>query len=191
MDVYRLSRAKVRNLLVRLSRERVVTIERNRGARVSKPSRAEAREIFAVRRAVEALVVERAAARWTKEASRRAGEQLRREDEATRRGDRTGAIVVAGEFHVLLASIAGTDVLRGFVEQLVAQSSLISAAYETGARHDCEHEEHRRIVDLVERGEVAAAAALMRRHIDGIEERSGLGAEQEPLQSLREILLTG
>lgn len=188
IEVFGLSRAKVRNILVRLSRERVVTIERNKGAWVSKPSRAEAREIFAVRRVVEALVVELAAMRWTPEASRRVRAQLESEAEATRCGDETRAIVLAGEFHVVLADIAGTSFLRSFVEQLVAQSSLISAAYETGRRHECEHGEHLRIVELVEKGDTVSAAELMRRHIEGIEQRHDLDWSEEPQPSLKEIL---
>ena len=49
-EIFGLGRTRLRQVLQRLAHERVVTLMRNRGAMVSKPSVREAREVFAARR---------------------------------------------------------------------------------------------------------------------------------------------
>src|SRR5882762_1801745 len=49
-EIFGLGRTRLRQVLQKLAHERVVTLMRNRGAMVSKPSVREAREVFAARR---------------------------------------------------------------------------------------------------------------------------------------------
>src|ERR1700689_1244493 len=57
-EIFGVGRTRVRQVLQRLAHERVVTLMRNRGAKVSKPSVREAREVFAARRLIETSIVE-------------------------------------------------------------------------------------------------------------------------------------
>src|SRR4029077_11980990 len=57
-EIFGLGRTRLRQVLQKLPHERVVTLMRNRGAMVSKPSVREAREVFAARRVIEANIVE-------------------------------------------------------------------------------------------------------------------------------------
>ena len=57
--IFGASRARVRQVLARLALERIVVLQPNRGAFVAEPTVAEAREVFEVRRPLEALVVRR------------------------------------------------------------------------------------------------------------------------------------
>jgi DNA-binding GntR family transcriptional regulator len=57
-EIFGLGRTRLRQVLQKLAHERVVTLLRNRGAIVSKPSVREAREVFAARRVIEANIVE-------------------------------------------------------------------------------------------------------------------------------------
>src|SRR5580704_10389909 len=56
-EIFGLGRTRLRQVLQKLAHERVVTLMRNRGAMVSKPSVREAREVFAARRVLEAGTV--------------------------------------------------------------------------------------------------------------------------------------
>nr|WP_229724299.1 hypothetical protein [Cribrihabitans marinus] len=58
-----------------------------------------------------------------------------------------------------------------FVRELIARLSLIIAVYEATAPDECEMHEQRDLSDLVLAGDADAAAALMDRHLAGIEQR--------------------
>ena len=67
------SRTLVREALSRLSAEGLVELRHNRGATVAYPSLEEARDVFAIRQAMERLVAEQLAPRVTPERSTMAG----------------------------------------------------------------------------------------------------------------------
>src|SRR5205085_2483695 len=73
-DIFQVSRTLVRQALNRLSRDKLVTLEPARGARVAEPSVEEARQVFEVRQMLEAAMIRRLAQRITPEqvAERRA-----------------------------------------------------------------------------------------------------------------------
>src|SRR6204780_5758155 len=52
-EVFGVSRMRIRSVLHALARDKVVTLQRNRGAIVAYPSVKEAREVFAARRLIE------------------------------------------------------------------------------------------------------------------------------------------
>ena len=58
-DIFEVSRTLVRQALNQLSRDRLVTLEPARGARVAEPSVEEARQVFEVRNMLEAAMVRR------------------------------------------------------------------------------------------------------------------------------------
>ena len=60
-DIFKVSRTLVRQALNQLSRDKLVTLEPARGARVAEPSIEEARQVFEVRRLLEAAMIRRAA----------------------------------------------------------------------------------------------------------------------------------
>ena len=110
-EIFGLGRTRVRQVLQRLAHERVVTLMRNRGAMVSKPTVREAREVFAARRIIEAHIAETFVKSATRKDLRRLQEHLAREDEAWRSNDRRAALKLSGEFHLLLAEAADNSIL--------------------------------------------------------------------------------
>src|SRR5258708_7472822 len=52
-ELFGVSRMRIRSVLQALARDKVVTLHRNRGATVAKPSVKEAKEVFAARRLIE------------------------------------------------------------------------------------------------------------------------------------------
>ncbi|GAK72081.1 putative GntR family transcriptional regulator [Agrobacterium rubi TR3 = NBRC 13261] len=182
--LFDVSRTVARAALQMLTFEGLVKTERNRGAFVSNPSPDEARQIFASRRLIEPGIVAGAVERITPEDIANFRRQL---DEEARymneRGPtaRRGEIKASGDFHLMLASVAGNVILQKFMDELVARSSLVIALYGRSGISSCGHSEHSAMLDALEKGDGDGASALMIRHINHIEAdldlkpRQGLG----------------
>lgn len=171
-SLFNVSRTLVRAALQALSYEGLVNVEKNRGAFVAHPSIAEAQQIFATRRLLEPVVL-REAARHIGKVQVKALRQLLAEEErlTNERGAsaRRAEIKASGDFHLAVAEMSGNIILKRFMDELVARSSLVIALYGQSAVSSCGHNEHQQIVDALERRDVDAACALMLEHIDHIE----------------------
>ena len=177
-EIFGLGRTRLRQVLQRLAHERVVTLMPNRGAMVSKPSIREAREVFAARRVLEAGTV----AGYIESASRadckRIHDHVARELAAWRQSDRRASLKLSGEFHLIIAEIAGNQILVDMLRDLVSRSSLIIAVYQKPGAPCCPPDEHRELSLALERRE-PRAAGLMTQHLDQVladlrlEEQSG------------------
>ncbi|KPF41143.1 GntR family transcriptional regulator [Rhizobium sp. AAP43] len=170
--LFDVSRTVVRDALQMLAFEGLVTTERNRGAFVSNPSPDEARQIFESRRLIEPAIVAAAADRLTPDEI--AGFRSHLEEEARYKGERGASarraeIKASGDFHLLLARVAGNAILEKFMQELVARSSLVIALYGRTGVSSCGHDDHTEILDALERGDVEAATASMLHHIGHIE----------------------
>ncbi|MBD9647963.1 GntR family transcriptional regulator [Ensifer sp. ENS09] len=171
-ELFNVSRTLVRAALQALSYEGLVNVEKNRGAFVAHPSIDEARQIFATRRLIEPGVVRAAAARIGKAEIAELRRMLAAERQLTeQRGQsaRRAEIKASGDFHLALADLSGNAILRRFMDELVARSSLVIALYGQSTVSSCGHSEHDEIVNAIERGDIDAAARLMVHHIDHIE----------------------
>lgn len=170
--LFDVSRTVVRAALQMLAFEGLVKTERNRGAFVSNPSPEEARQIFASRRLIEPGIVQSAIERLTTDviAEMRAHltEEARHQHE---RGPsaRRSEIKASGDFHLMLASVAGNAILEKFMAELVARSSLVIALYGRSGVSSCGHGDHAAILDALESGDAEKAKSLMLHHIDHIE----------------------
>src|SRR5580658_10164508 len=124
-EIFGVGRTRLRPVLQRLAHERVVTLLRNRGATVSKPSVREAREVFAARRVIEANIVETFIKTATRKDIKHVQDHLAREEEAWRDNDRRAILKLSGEFHLLLAEGTNNSILLEFLRDLISRSSLI------------------------------------------------------------------
>jgi DNA-binding GntR family transcriptional regulator len=189
-EIYGVSRAQIRRVLVDLSHAKVVELRPNRGAYVAQPSVREARHVFEARRAIEAAIVERAVDRVTEPKLRKLKEIVDADREALGRGDSEASIKLSGEFHLCLAEIAGNRVLSEILDELVSRSSLIIAAYGHARQSDCSAEEHGRLIEALRKGDGEKAVAAMAEHLEHIENLLNLTPD-EPRKpaKLRSILL--
>ncbi|MCY1324938.1 MULTISPECIES: GntR family transcriptional regulator [unclassified Sinorhizobium] len=171
-ELFNVSRTLVRAALQALSYEGLVSVEKNRGAFVAHPSIDEARQIFATRRLIEPGVVRAAAPHIGKAELAELRRMLAAERQLTeQRGHsaRRAEIKASGDFHLALADLSRNAILRRFMDELVARSSLVIALYGQSTVSSCGHNEHDEIVNALERGDVDTAAKLMVHHIDHIE----------------------
>jgi len=186
--IYGVSRTIVRAALQSLAHEGIVVIEKNRGAFVAHPSVREAREVFAARRLIEPVITEMAAAACDPVGAEELAEHLAREKKAQRDGDQGAAIRLSGEFHLLLAKMAGHRIYENFLRELVARSSLIILLYRRTRMHNCNADHHDRLVEAISAGRAAEAVAIMTVHLDEIESELELVDTAVPVRPLAELL---
>lgn len=170
--LFDVSRTVVRAALQALAFEGLVKTERNRGAFVANPTPDEARQVFASRRLIEPGLALAAAQRITTSQVAAFRERLHHEsDLLNQRGPtaRRAEIHASGDFHLLLAKIAGNAILLRFMEELVARSSLVIALYGRSGASSCGHGDHGSILSALEAGDGDQAAQLVLTHIDHIE----------------------
>jgi DNA-binding GntR family transcriptional regulator len=110
-EIYGVSRAQIRRVLVDLSHAKVVELRPNRGAYVAQPSVREARHVFEARRAIEVAMVERAVDRMTDVSLAKLQEIVDADRAALARGDSEAAIKLSGDFHLCLGEIAGNQAI--------------------------------------------------------------------------------
>ena len=185
--IFGVSRARIRAVLGRLAHDHLVTLERNRGARVSTPGVDEAREVFEARKLVEDGTVRAAARNVTPGQLRQLRAHVGEEAETRQRGDRQAGIRLSGRFHLLLAEAGGNRVLLELLRGLVARSSLVIALYERPGQGDCSNHDHQQLLDRVAAGDVDGAAASMAAHLDEIRWQLDLSAQGSSRVSLESV----
>ncbi|WP_298831849.1 GntR family transcriptional regulator [uncultured Piscinibacter sp.] len=168
-DIFKVSRTLVRQALNQLSRDKLVTLEPARGARVAEPSIEEARQVFEVRRMLESAMIRSAASGLTDVQLAELRAHLRAEQAAVQRTDVSGRTRLLADFHVVIAQMLGNRVLADLLVDLVTRSSLIALMYQSS--HSAEHSfaEHVAIVDALSRRDARAAVKLMDEHLHNVE----------------------
>ncbi len=188
-ETFGVSRTRIRQVLFRLAGEKVVKQIANRGAFVAEPTVTEARDVFDARAAIEPVLAGRVAERAGSAEVARLREHATREQAAHQTDDLRAQIKLSGEFHTLVADMAGNAVLAATLRELVARSSLIIAVYGTRGGSDCAADEHLRLVDAVRRHDAAQASKVMRDHLAHVERTLDLQTRPSAEIDLRAVLL--
>lgn len=168
-DIFGVSRARVREVLARLAHEQIVALYPQRGAYVAKPSIEQARDVFEARRLIEPAVLRRLIDTLSTEKTARLRQHLELEFDARRRDDRRVVIRLSGEFHTLIAELAGNSALARSMRELSMLTCLIIFLYETPLASSCRTDEHKLIVDAIAKRDRGAAEKLMIGHLNYIE----------------------
>jgi DNA-binding GntR family transcriptional regulator len=168
-ELFGVTRAVIRKSLARLAHLRLVELRPNRGAVVASPTAAEARDLFAARRAIEGAIVASLAAEVTREQLRELRAMTRSEREAYAAGDARRGLKLSVDFHRVLARMAGNAVLAEFLDQLVARTPLVVLAHQGPATDNaCSIDEHSEVVDALAAGDGERAVATMSAHLDAL-----------------------
>jgi DNA-binding GntR family transcriptional regulator len=168
-DIFNVSRARVREVLVRLAHEQVVDIIPQRGAYVAKPTIDQAIDVFEARRLIEPAVLCRLIENLTPERVLRLRQHAALEHDARRREDKRAIVRLSGEFHTLLAELAGNSALVRQMRELSSLTCLIIFLYDAPTAASCRPDEHSEIIDAVAHRDLSKAQALMLAHLEHIE----------------------
>ncbi|GAA4229410.1 DNA-binding GntR family transcriptional regulator [Sagittula marina] len=187
-DIYGVGRTVVRQALRSLAHDGLVSIERNRGAFVARPSVKEAREVFEARALLEPRMARAAAERTTKEDMALLRAHIADEHAALDAGQHGRALNLSGHFHVEIARIADQATVEGFIRQLVSRSSLVIALYWRRRNAMCESHAHHALLEALSAHDGAGAEELMKGHLLDLLSQLDLRDQAWTGVSLREAL---
>lgn len=167
-DHFGVSRTLVRQALFQLVQKHLVKMEPARGAFVAVPSVEEARQVFQVRRLLEAEMVRQFVRSVTPAKIRALREHMAREKAAL--GDASERQHLLGDFHVRIAELADNTVLAQILRDLVSRSSLITLMYQRDSFAPHSQEEHVELVKALAAKDEKRAVKLMDEHLLHVEE---------------------
>lgn len=177
-DIFSVSRTIVRRALLRLSHDRIVDIQPNRGATIIQPDVKSAREVLSVRRLIERELVRAATLAATKESLDKLRLCVDAERTEVRCQHAGSGLRLSGDFHIQLSKLSDNKTLISYLKELVPQTSLIIATYQTPHHTLCAHKEHSDIIEVMASGDVVAAQQVMDDHLQHIEDKLDLEAER-------------
>lgn len=192
-DLFGVSRTLIREALMQLQSRGFVEVRARKGWYVVAPSFEEARDAFAARRVVEAGILSgwgdpAEEGRPLQSVVRTLRDHLALEQQALEGSDVARRTFLLADFHVCLAGAMGHQALRRILRDLTAHTSLVATLYQSDhdARQSCE--EHVRIVDALETGDLELARDRMLAHIGSVESALKTTARLPAADRLRAVL---
>ncbi len=185
-EIFKVSRARVREVLARLAHEQIVELYPQRGAYVAKPSIDQALDVFEARRLIEPDVLRLLIERLSPERTERLRQHQELEFDARRRNDQRAIVRLSGDFHMLLAELAGNSALRRTMRELSTLTCLVIVLYDAPTSLSCRADEHSQIIDAISHRDLARAQTLMLEHLEHIEKSLKLepGTEEADLEAI-------
>jgi len=195
-QAFGVSRTRIRQVLIRLASEDLVTLVPNAGARVAEPTPDEAREVFGARRLLEPELLAAFVAHATAADLRALQGWIRDEERARAEGRRHDAIRHAGAFHLHIAEHAGNRTLARLLRPLIMRTSLVLLRYgpqeiRDGAEPGCDCQEHRTILAALKLRDGPAASRAMLSHLARLEAQLRFDAAERPVPGLAMLLGLG
>ncbi|WP_168797685.1 GntR family transcriptional regulator [Aliishimia ponticola] len=187
-EIFGVSRTIVRQALRSLEFEGLLTIEKNRGAFVSKPTLKEAHEVFQARALLEPSTARAAAERANAADIGLLEQHIEAEHAALDRDEAGLALKLSGDFHLEIARIADQHTIEQFLRQLVSRSSLVIALYWRRRNALCESNAHHALVEAMQNRDGDNAEELMKGHLLDIYSQLDLRNREEGSVSLKEAL---
>jgi len=187
-ELFGVGRTTVRQALIRLAQDKLVTIEHNRGAYITTMSDLEVRETFEALAMIECSVLDKLGRAANSFDISKLRQHLQAQERAHAQRDADLEFRLAPDFHVLLVRLAHNRVLNDVHGRLTAMERLITSQYhETfDQQHLCS--EHAKLVDLIEEGQIKQAKALLMEHYRELEDYSLRQKVQKPIMPLKEAL---
>ena len=168
-DHFGVSRTLVRQALFQLSQNRLIRLEPARGAFVAAPAVDEAREVFAVRRMLEAEMTRAFVREVTPARIKALREHVAAERAAVASGNASDRTEMLGDFHVRMAELMGNRVLAQILGDLVSRCALIALMYQSPAAAAHSSDEHADIVKALAAKDEERAVRLMTDHLAHVE----------------------
>lgn len=184
--IFEVSRTKVREATGRLVHDRIAINIPNRGAFVASPTPQEARDVFTARRLIEPSLVRTATEVATPKQITALRAHVARENKARASGDTSALIVLTGEFHLMLAEIAGNGFLARTLRELESLTCLCIILYDAPGSPSCTPDEHEQLLAAIEARDADRAASLMLHHLEHIEAGLNLAPRVDAEHSLED-----
>ncbi|MDB5394769.1 MAG: GntR family transcriptional regulator [Rhodospirillales bacterium] len=186
-DAFGVSRMRIRDVLHSLAGNKLVTLRRNHGAFVSKPDVKQAKEVLAARRLLETALAQEVVRSIHENGLKELRAHVRRETLLAETPNKADALLVSFNFHTLLATVTGNEVLVAFMNDLMVRFALIAAVFEYPHVTVCSHLAHERLVDFIEQRDGNGLANAMLSHLNDIEQALALYEKKRATFDITEI----
>ena len=166
-DRLHISRTPLREALRKLERDGLVEYVMRRGVIVHAFTTEDVDQIYTIRNSLEMLTLPYIIENATPEDISALRAKLAEMDRLMEKDDVESLSPLAREFHTSLTSISGKNRILRVIEgqdEYIRRFSAMAIRQES--RRSAAHEEHHRLVDLVEQKDLPAFEALMRQHIE-------------------------
>lgn len=164
------SRTPIREAIRKLELEGLVIMIPRRGAEVARITERSLKEVLEVRRALDALSVELACDRITKEGLERLKGACRRFEQVAKGKDASATASADVEFHDIIVEATGNRRLQQIVNNLSEQMYRYRFVYiQEESRHDNLIAEHREICESIVSRDKKRASEAAKLHIDNQE----------------------
>ena len=166
-DRLHISRTPLREALRKLERDGLVEYVMRRGVIVHAFTTEDVEQIYTIRNSLEMLTLPYIIENATAEDIAALREKLAEMDRLAEKDDTESLSPLAREFHAMLTSISGKNRILRVIEgqdEYIRRFSAMAIKQED--RRDAAHQEHHKLVDLVEAKDLAGFEALMKHHID-------------------------
>ena len=100
-------------------------------------------------------------------------------EDAARGGADAVSIRLATEFHILLATMTESPILIRYVSEIAYRCCLTLSLFSRPHSSECAINEHRLLIDALEKGDTEQVMSLMHHHLDSVAERA-LVAQAKP-----------
>lgn len=164
------SRTPVREALLELSREGMVTFVQGKGVEICKFTIQQIREVFEIRRIIEGYIIKKIATRLSETDIREIDKNIRNQEKMLLETDRLAFIEYDKQFHLYMAARIGNRQIESILDNLRDQMHLMGIrAIENDFRMKQVVEEHRAILSgLKEQNPQKALNALIH-HLENTE----------------------
>ena len=169
-DHFGVSRTLVRQALFQLSQNKLIRLEPARGAFVAAPAVDEAKQVFKVRRMLEAEMTREFVRTVTPAKIKALKEHVALEKSAVSGEDISGRTELLGDFHVRMAELMGNQVLAQILGELISRCALITLMYQSTSAAEHSNDEHADIVKALAARDEERAVALMNYHLLHVEQ---------------------
>ncbi|QTE68973.1 GntR family transcriptional regulator [Clostridiales bacterium] len=166
-DRLHISRTPLREALRKLERDGLVEYVMRRGVVVHAFTTEDVDQIYTIRNSLEMLTLPYIIENATAEDIAALREKLAAMDALIARDDIEGLSPLARDFHTCLTAISGKNRILRVIEgqdEYIRRFSAMAIQQEN--RRSSAHEEHHKLVDLVEKKDLPALEELMRHHIE-------------------------
>jgi DNA-binding GntR family transcriptional regulator len=175
-DNFKVSRNTIRGAIQVLDRDGLVSHKLHRGAFVTELGADDIRDVFAVRRLIELSALQSLP---SSEALGRLEDALARLREAVDGGDAARIRDTQLEFHRVVAGLNGSERLSGLFDETGAETHLSMLLLGGGHPNpEALFDQHRRIVDSLNRGDLGQAREDLSDHLKLTEEELFLAADR-------------
>ena len=187
-ELFQVSRTQVRPVLLRLEHEGLVERQPRRGAVVATPSREATAQIFAARRLVEPWLVKCCCEQADRTGLKHLARVVADENRARASGDQRAMVRLSGDFHRVLAELAGNQPLAQLMNGLTVRTCLAILANRASTGSTCREDEHERILQAMTEGDAKRAMRLMTEHLQHIEQALDEPGPPSPSDDLAALL---